>query len=394
MSDLKKSNRTRILEFIFRNGPVARATIAEQTNITPATVTTTTAALIEEGVIEILGEEEERAEVTPGRKRVLIDLNADYAYAIGIEFNEKQISFCITNLRGRIVEKTSFLTTHLEITNITEFLIKQIEGLISGNESIANKIIGVGIGMPGKLDSEAAGLIEEAATWKSFEPKKIKQRFRLPVIMDNNVKCMAYGQYLFSPQNTPDTFAFFHLGMGMYCATMVNGEMFADDNYLAGEIGHTIVKIDGKKCECGKCGCLQTYASERWLIKATNLLLETNSSVILRNVVGSEKITIEHIIKAFKLGDEIVRQYVVDALKCLSMAISNMSILMNPSKIFLHGRLFDDDVILNRFHTYIEDDLKYMGQNYFSHIEVVPCESEDGAVGASAKVIQTFFINE
>lgn len=207
----KKTNRTRILEFIFRNGPVARATIAEQTGITPATVTTTTASLIEEGIIKILGEEEDRAEVTPGRRRVLIDLNTEYAYAIGIEFNEKQISCCITDLRGKIVDKTIFSTTHIEITNITEVLVRQIEGLISGNESIANRLIGIGIGMPGKLDTGATGLIEESTTWKSFEPKAIKQRFRLPVIMDNNVKCMAYGQYLFSPQNTPETFSFFML---------------------------------------------------------------------------------------------------------------------------------------------------------------------------------------
>lgn len=180
----------------------------------------------------------------------------------------------------------------------------------------------------------------------------------------------------------------------MYCANMVNGELFADDNYIAGEIGHTIVKIDGKKCECGKCGCLRTYASERWLIKAARLLLENSGSAILRNVVGEEEISIEHIITAYKLGDEIIRQYIVDALKCLSMAISNLSILMNPSKIFLHGRLFDDEMILNRFHTYIEDNLKYMGQNYFSHIEVVPCAPVDGAVGASAKAVWTFFINE
>lgn len=394
MNGTKKSNRTKILEFIFRNGPVARATIAEQTNITPATVTTTTASLIEEGIIKILGEEEDRTEITPGRKRVLIDLNADYAYAIGIEFNEKQISLCITNLRGEVVDKITFLTTYLEISNITEFLVKQIEGLISGNEAIANKLIGIGIGMPGKLDAGATGLVEESATWKSFDPKEIKQRFRLPVIMDNNVRCMAYGQYLFSPQNTPETFAFFHLGMGMYCANMVNGEQFADDNYLAGEIGHTIVKIDGKKCECGKCGCLQTYASERWLIKAARMLMENEGSLILKNVVGSEEMTIEHIITAYKLGDGIVRSFIVDALKCLSMAISNLSILMNPSKIFLHGRLFDDAVILNRFYTYIEENLKYMGQNYYSHIEIVPCNPVDGAVGASAEAIQEFFINE
>lgn len=392
MNDLKKTNRTKILEYVFRNGASARAAIAEQTGITPATVTTTTASLIEEGIIEILGEEE-GTEATPGRKRVLIDVNPDYAYAVGIEFTEKWICFCITNLRGRIVDKRIFLTTHLEITNITEFLIQQIEELIAGNEEIAAKLIGIGIGIPGKLDTQASGLVEESATWKSFEPRKIRQRFRLPVIMDNNVKSMACGQYLFRAQSTPETFAFFHVGMGMYCANVINGEAFADDNYIAGEIGHTIVKIDGKKCECGKHGCLQTYASERWLLKSARILMENNGSVILKNVVGQEEVTFEHLITAYRLGDEIIRHTIVEALQCISMAVSNLSILLNPSKIFLHGRMFDDEVILNRFNTYIEKDLNYMGQNYFSHIEVVPCDPIDGAVGAAAKAIQTFFIS-
>ena len=59
MNPIKKSNRTRILEYIFRNAPVSRATIAEQTDITPATVTTTTMALVNEGIIVNLGEAEQ-----------------------------------------------------------------------------------------------------------------------------------------------------------------------------------------------------------------------------------------------------------------------------------------------------------------------------------------------
>lgn len=392
MAEIRKTNRTRILEFIFRNGAAARATIAEQTNITPATVTIATAALIDEGIIAVLGEEE-GAEAIPGRKRVLIDINPDYAYAIGIEFTKKQICFCITNLRGKIIDQKTFLTTDLEITNITEFLIEQMKELILGNAEIADKLIGIGIGLPGKLDTQAISLVADSETFKAFDPRKIKHSFQLPVVMENNVKAMACGQYLFRAQNTPETFSFIHLGTGMYCANIVNGETFTD-NYIAGELGHTIVKIDGKKCECGKRGCLQTYASERWLLKAANLMLENDSSLILKNLVGQDEVTIEHIITAYSLGDELIRYYIVDALKCLSMSISNLSILLNPSKIFLHGQLFDDKAILNRFRTYIEDNLKYMGQNYFSHIEVVPCNPMDGALGAAAKAIQTFFINE
>lgn len=395
MNPIKKSNRTRILEYIFRNAPVSRATIAEQTDITPATVTTTTMALVNEGIIVNLGEVEQVSDNTPGRKRQLLDLNADYAYAIGIEFNEKNIAFCITNLRGHIIDQKLVLTTYKEINNITAFILEEVEKLIQHNEGISGKLIGIGIGVPGKISRNKKELITDSKVWESFNPERIKEKFDVPIIMENNVRCKAFGEYLFRPLQTPEHFSFFHIGMGMYCANVINGELFEQENYISGEIGHTIVEVDGKLCECGKCGCLQTYASERWLIKAGKLLVKNKSSLILNSLVKEEEdVTIEKLISAYNLGDEIIRGYISKALKYLSMTVSNLSIVMNPTKIFLHGQLLGNQEILKEFQTYIEKDLNFMGNNYFENIEVLPYEPNNGAVGASARIIYTYFINE
>lgn len=394
MNPIKKSNRTRILEYIFRNAPVSRATIAEQTDITPATVTTTIAELINEQIIVNLGEVEQ-SDNTPGRKRVLIDLNPNYAYAIGIEFNEKYVSFCITNLKGNVISESIFSTTYHEISNITEFIIENVEILMQKNEDIKDKLVGIGIGVPGKINNNNKELFADSDVWKCFFPEKIKQRFQLPVVMDNNVKCMAMGIYLFKPEQSPENFSFFHIGIGMYCSNVINGELFKGENYISGEIGHTIVKVDGKSCECGKNGCLNTYASERWLIKMAKILIENNASVILGKLVkDNEEVSIEHIITAYNLGDEVIREYILEALKYLSMTISNLSIIINPTKIFLHGRLFEDKMIFRQFKEYIERDSNFIGDSYFSNIERVPYRTINGAVGASARVIDAYFINE
>ncbi len=394
MNPIKKSNRTRILEYIFRNAPVSRATIAEQTDITPATVTTTIAELINEQIIVNLGEVEQ-SDNTPGRKRVLIDLNPNYAYAIGIEFNEKYVSFCITNLKGKVISESVFSTTYHEISNITEFIIENVEILMQKNEDIKDKLVGIGIGVPGKINNNNKELFADSDVWKCFFPEKIKQRFQLPVVMDNNVKCMAMGIYLFKPEQSPENFSFFHIGIGMYCSNVINGELFKGENYISGEIGHTIVKVDGKSCECGKNGCLNTYASERWLIKMAKILIENNASVILDKLVkDNEEVSIEHIITAYNLGDEVIREYILEALKYLSMTISNLSIIINPTKIFLHGRLFEDKMIFRQFKEYIERDSNFIGDSYFSNIERVPYRTINGAVGASARVIDAYFINE
>lgn len=394
MNPVKKSNRTRILEYIFRNAPVSRATIAEQTDITPATVTTTIAELINEQIIVNLGEVEQ-SDNTPGRKRVLIDLNPNYGYAIGIEFNEKYVSFCITNLKGKVISESIFSTTYHEISNITEFIIENVEILMQKNEDIKDKLVGIGIGVPGKINNNNKELFADSDVWKCFFPEKIKQRFQLPVVMDNNVKCMAMGMYLFKPEQSPENFSFFHIGIGMYCSNVINGELFKGENYISGEIGHTIVKVDGKSCECGKNGCLNTYASERWLIKMAKILIKNNASVILGKLVkDNEEVSIEHIINAYNLGDEVIREYILEALKYLSMTISNLSIIINPTKIFLHGRLFEDKMIFRQFKEYIERDSNFIGDSYFSNIERVPYRTINGAVGASSRVIDAYFINE
>lgn len=393
MNSIKRTNRSRILEYIFRNAPVSRATIAEQTDITPATVTMTITELINEEIVIDLGEVEQ-SDNMPGRKRVLIDLNPNYCYEIGIEFNEKNISFCIADLKGNIIDELIYSTTYNEISNITEFIIKNTQILMQKNKHINNKILGIGIGVPGKINNNATELFSDSNIWENFFPKKIKERFNLPIVMDNNVKCMAMGMYLFEPKKSPENFSFFHLGIGMYCANVINGELFQGNDYISGEIGHTIVKVDGKRCECGKNGCLNTYASERWLIKTAKILLENKASIILDSLVKEGKdVNIEHIITAYNLGDEVIRQYIIEALKYLSMTISNLSMIINPTKIFLHGRLFEDKTLFNQFKSYIEKDLSFIGDKYFSNIELVTYKPINGAIGASARVVYDYFIN-
>lgn len=393
MNSIKRTNRSRILEYIFRNAPVSRATIAEQTDITPATVTMTITELINEEIVIDLGEVEQ-SDNMPGRKRVLIDLNPNYCYEIGIEFNEKNISFCIADLKGNIIDELIYSTTYNEISNITEFIIKNTQILMQKNKHINNKILGIGIGVPGKINNNATELFSDSNIWENFFPKKIKERFNLPIVMDNNVKCMAMGMYLFQPKKSPENFSFFHLGIGMYCANVINGELFQGNDYISGEIGHTIVKVDGKRCECGKNGCLNTYASERWLIKTAKILLENKASIILDSLVKEDKeVNIEHIITAYNLGDEVIRQYIIVALKYLSMTISNLSMIINPTKIFLHGRLFEDKTLFNQFKSYIEKDLSFIGDKYFSNIELVTYKPINGAIGASARVVYDYFIN-
>lgn len=387
------SNRSRILECIFRNAPVARSEIAEMTEITPAAVTTLVAGLINENIV-IESEEPLPDDSSTGRRKVPIDINPTAFYSIGAEFTQKALVICLTDLKGNLVKSSRKLYSSQLAKEITQELIDGIQAVIMEAGLDWEQIIGAGIAVPGHMNSDSDDLITNRKTWSSFSARELQEHLPIPIAYENNARCMALSQYLFSPANSPDSFAFFHVGLGMFCANVVDGEIFLGNNYMAGEIGHTIVNENGRRCECGKYGCLQTYASENWLLKNARLVYQNSSDTILRHLSGSDKeISIETIITAYSMGDPFISKYIRDALKYLGIAASNIAITMNPGKFFLHGQYLDDPMIRGELLDYIDRQLLFIGRSYTSNIEILPYHPEDGAIGASALAVRKFFIS-
>lgn len=115
---------------------------------------------------------------------------------------------------------------------------------------------------------------------------------------------MTIAERIFRFDSTDSNFIFFHVGRGMFCSHMYQGELYGKENILVGEVGHTIVHSDGELCECGKRGCLQTYASEAWIIKKSQILYDNSETTYLRQLTPSrDGLTIEITLKAYRLGD-------------------------------------------------------------------------------------------
>lgn len=387
-----QENRSTILEYIFRHAPVARSTIARNTQITPATVTSISGNFIQEGIIQEIGSDESPEEISPGRKKILLDLVPDRAYSMGVEFTKRHVRFLICDLRGNCVFQTSGLLNTEIKENITKFLINKITEILNNHPEIVKSLIGIGVAVPGHVDAQQDKVITNSSTFPGFSGKELKKHLPFPVVLENNVRCMAFGLYLFD-NTSPETFAFFHSGLGMFCAMMKDSRLFQGTNYYAGEIGHTIVNPEGKKCECGKRGCLQTYCSETWLLKYCRLLYDSNASTVLTALKPSaEELTIEDISKAFSLGDTQVGNYISTALKYLGITISNLAIIMNPDKIYLHCSLFSNEEISEELMDYIKQQLLFVDDPTDRTVQLLPFNPFEGPLGAAAYAIKQFYI--
>ena len=386
------SNRSRILECIYRNAPVARTEIAKITGITPATVTNTAAQLIDDGIITEIGEAAPK-EMSSGRKRILLDIVPSCFYAIGAEFTREALTACICDMKGNICfEKTLSFPDGI-CGPVAARIIDTIEEIVKNSRLDWNRFVGIGIALPGQIDADGNPLIAGRRIWKQFRPGELYQHFPVPVAMENHVRCIALGAYLFLPNRIPDSFSLFHAGSGMFCATMLDGELFTGRHNAAGEIGHTTAREHGPLCECGKRGCLQVYSSEPHIVAAARTIYRDSPGTALRSLADrAEDISLEHVLTAYQMDDPAVKALINDALRCLSISIANIIIILNPGKIFMHGRLFSRESIWTARKEYVDRQLAVVGESYHASIESMPCSPSDGARGGCALAVSRFFL--
>jgi predicted NBD/HSP70 family sugar kinase len=264
---LKSVNRARILECI-RRQPTSRIEISRQTGLTKSAVTMLTNDMISEGLLYELGLSEKST--TPGRTSILLDIVADYAYAIGVTLHRRKIGVCISDLKLNCIAKENCETTLFNTPNEAVNWICSAINRISFEANISlSKCIGIGISSPGPLDY-TNGVILEPPHFPLFHHypivEKMKQHFDFPVFLENNSVSLALTNfYVRGKSNRNELFVVIADGIGS--ALLQDGIVFRGSRGFAGELGHVSVNPKGEYCSCGNRGCLELYATLQSLKK-------------------------------------------------------------------------------------------------------------------------------
>ena len=387
------SNHARVLRYVFRNQPVSRSEIVQDLNLPRSMVTGITASLIEQDVVRELGKADTPEDGALGRRRLLIGIRPDARFAVGVEIAARHFFFCLTDLEGHVLEEMSCEPTQDQIRQVNDAVYDGVRSLLARRPELADRVAGVGIALPGHLNAQTGGMVSHSSQWEAFNLHALAQKLGCPVTAENNVRAMAYGQYLFAPQSCPENFVFLHVGAGIVCADFKNG-MLTSGSYISGEIGHTISNPDGQRCECGKVGCLKTYASEAWIIKKARVIYNAAPHSALRSLAERpEDITLQTVLDACQLGDTLVIRELRDAVRFLSIAAANLAIIMGTEKLYLHSRIFQSDILRSELKASIESQLTFVDKKYAEDVEILEYEPTRAAVGAAALAIDRLFIS-
>lgn len=387
-------NRGIVLNTIYTNSPISRIDISNITGITPATVSEITNQLIEDSIIHEIGADTSDKNKS-GRKRILLEISPKAVFYIGSELSEKFISFCVCDNLGTIFAEKYINFSNDSFKNIMNesYYLNELNQFLNAQTSLSLSAIGIAI--PGHFDPINRRIITNNLFWKSFDLNKISSKIELPIFFENNVNCMALNTKLFLKEFSLKNFLYFHIGRGMFCSYIYQGEIFAKNNFEVGEIGHTVINPEGEKCECGKKGCLQTYSSEAWIINKAKLIYANSDTTYLKQLANDkDSITLDTILQSFHLGDEGILNILNRAIKYLSISIANILMILDAEKLFLHGELFKDETIRNILIDYIENNLTVIPSSQNNKIEFQSYSPMDGAQGACALCVSRNLIKQ
>lgn len=213
------------------------------------------------------------------------------------------------------------------------------------------KIDGIGIGAPSvNCQTQQIEYAPNLNKWGDIIPLKsiFEKQFNNTVTLINDANAAAIGEKHFGDARNLENFAVVTLGTGIGLGIFVNGKLFTGDHGMAGELGHIVMRLDGRECNCGNTGCLETYIGKKGIIKTTKEKLEFNSGGSLLHEISPSAITPLEVFKAAKKEDPVALEVVDLVAKDLGYALALMINLFDLENVYLAGGVAKSGNILRK----------------------------------------------
>lgn len=312
----------------------------------------------------------------------------DKLYSIGIDIGGTNTVYGIVDKEGKVLDKGSMSTKgYPDFDTYLSTLHERLSALIKDNNA-EGKIAGIGIGAPGA--NYHTGEIVNAANlnWGKRVPlaKLVSEKFDgIPVIVTNDANAATMGEMVYGAAKGMKDFVMITLGTGVGSGIVSNGKLIYGHDGLAGELGHIIVqRRNGRKCGCGRSGCLETYCSSTGMVRTALEFLERDQPSMLREI-PKDKLSSKDVYDAAIKGDKMANEIFEFTGQMLGEALADFTAFSSPEAFVLFGGLMrSGDLLLNPVKKAFDESLLFIYTEK-PKILVSDLNEDDGAVlGASA----------
>ncbi len=385
---MRAMNRSHVLNIIVSNGSIARADVARQSGLSPATVTGITAELIAEGLVV----EKENGDSSGGRPPILLRINPGGAYVAGIKLTETKIIGALTDLEANMLAQRERPLSTQSASHVIAGMAELVQELMASADRPQGKLLGVGIGLAGVVDSQRGILrVSPYYSWRDLPIRELfNQHLNVPVYVDNDVNTLTQAEKWFGAGQNIDDFLVVTVGRGIGMGMVLRGQFYRGAGGGAGELGHTVVVPGGRECECGRHGCIETYVSEPGMVRTAHEAAEQGRLTSVRSfdellALATEGNPAE--------GNKEALRILGEAGTLMGQAVANLVNLLNPAAVIIGGegvRIGDpyfvpmQEAIRANSYAPLYGDLK---------LHVTPWGDDAWARGAASLVLSELFLS-
>ncbi|WP_158554729.1 ROK family protein [Methylovirgula sp. 4M-Z18] len=335
---LRAQSRLRVMEVFLRHGEMARTDICTLAELSQATVSEVTGELLNEGLLV------EKPTVPPpgrlasrGRPRLLLDINGAAGLVVGVKMATHQATISVTDFKGGPISSCNVpLVAESEtLEGAADMVANGITRLLTDAGRGMDEVIGVGVGMPGFVQS-----LTGRTTWSpifgergSAFPATLARRLNKPVAAENDVNLVALAERWFGHGGDVENFMLVTvehgIGMGLY----INGALYRGQQGIATEFGHMIHEQNGRTCRCGRHGCVEAYSADYAIVA---LAAEADHRAPPHGSVAVHEAILD-ITKQAHSGNLAYARIFANAGDILGRAAANVACVLTPERIIVTG---------------------------------------------------------
>ncbi len=323
-SYIKKINRSLILRKILKNDFISRADLSKITGLNKATVSVQVADLLQEELIC----ETQIEHHTIGRRPIMLSINEDAGYVLGIDLDYKSITYTISNLKGKPIHESEEQFETGEYSTIIEMMISRIKQYQQRFSDRPYGVVNAVIGVHGTVNKKDGSIrFNPRYKWVQKSIKDdLQKELSIPVFIENNANLSAYAEKVYQHHHSNNLLTII-LTSGIGSGMIIDGDLHKGFHGYAGEMGHMIVFPNGDPCRCGNHGCWELYASEPKLLKRLETELQLTNLTIsdIQNFIETDHI--------------IVKSFMDRYLQYVSIGLNNIINLYNPETIVMNSQL-------------------------------------------------------
>ncbi|MCQ2234936.1 MAG: ROK family protein [Paludibacteraceae bacterium] len=271
-------------------------------------------------------------------------------YVIGIDLGGTNTAFGVVDKEGKVIASTSIKTqAYPDLNDYMKALSDAMKKLAKDSVGL-DKINGIGVGAPN--GNFYTGNIEHAANlpWKGIVPfsRMLSEKMGLPVSLTNDANAAAVGEATYGAARNMKDFIMITLGTGVGSGIYVGGKLVYGADGNAGELGHVIVRRNGRQCGCGNKGCLECYTSATGIVRTARefLLNDTQTPTMLREI-SEKEISGLYLTECARKGDKMCLDIFNYTGTILGEALADFVKFSSPEAIILFGGLAKAGTLLS-----------------------------------------------